>query len=236
MHAHLPENAGEPIVTSRRQRDVYIRLRNSILDRSLTPGTKLPEDELAEIYSVSRTIIRAALQSLARDRLVTLRPNRGAAVAMPNSREAREVFEARALVEPHVATLAATLATADEVEGLRQHLVEEHTLMHSGDDGEAVMQSARFHVGIAAISKQIILLEFVRDLCSRSSLIISLYQRRRSAICDVDAHVALVDAIEARNTKLSARLMTEHLDHLIASLDFERRTDGKSNLAELLAR
>src|SRR3982751_2740043 len=90
---------------------VYLGLRDAILTHSLSPGTKLPEDELGEVYSVSRTIVRSALQSLAHDRLVTLEPNRGAFVAQPTKTEAREVFEARALIEPKVAGLAAQVAT-----------------------------------------------------------------------------------------------------------------------------
>jgi DNA-binding GntR family transcriptional regulator len=51
----------------------------------------------------------------------------------------------------------------------------------------------------------------VRDLCSRSSLIISLYWRRRDTICESHAHTALVDAIAKRQPKDAAELMTSHL-------------------------
>ncbi|TJW69282.1 MAG: GntR family transcriptional regulator, partial [Mesorhizobium sp.] len=85
---------------------VYAGLRDAIVSHRLAPGTKLPEDELASIYSVSRAVIRAALQALSHDRLARLEPNRGAFVAQPTKQEAREVFEARALIEPKVAALA----------------------------------------------------------------------------------------------------------------------------------
>src|SRR5215470_2033872 len=82
---------------------VYYSLRDAIVSHRLAPGTKLPEDELASIYSVSRTVIRAALQALAHDRLVRLEPNRGAFVAQPSQTEAREIFEMRMLVEARAA-------------------------------------------------------------------------------------------------------------------------------------
>src|SRR5262247_47523 len=87
----------------RRWPEVYDALRDAILSHRLAPGTKLPEDELASIYSVGRSVVRSALQALAHDRLVRLEPNRGAFVAQPSKREAREIFEARALLEPRVA-------------------------------------------------------------------------------------------------------------------------------------
>src|SRR4051812_1024159 len=54
---------------------VYAGLRDAIVSHRLAPGTKLPEDELASIYSVSRAVIRAALQALSHDRLARLEPN-----------------------------------------------------------------------------------------------------------------------------------------------------------------
>ena len=83
---------------------------------------KLPEDELASIYSVSRTAIRSALQALAHDRLVRLEPNRGAFVAHPSKQEAREIFDARMLIEPWVAALAAAAARRVDIVRLRRQL------------------------------------------------------------------------------------------------------------------
>src|SRR3990167_1344156 len=60
---------------------IHSAVRAAILDRRLQPGARLPEDELASIYGVSRTIVRSALQALAHDRVVTIEPNRGAQVA-----------------------------------------------------------------------------------------------------------------------------------------------------------
>ena len=204
---------------------VYDGVRAAILDHSLAAGTKLPEDELCSIYAVSRTVVRAALQALAHDRLVTLELNRGAFVAKPTRLEAREVFEARALVEPKVAALAAEIATAPDVARLRHHLDEEHRALHEGQDGDAVVLSAQFHVAIAEIAGQSILTDIVRDLCSRSSLIISLYWRRRDTICESHAHHALVEAIGRNQPRDAAELMTSHLVDLLSGLDLSDRQD-----------
>jgi len=64
----------------------------AIHEHRIAPGTKLGEDELGEIYGVSRTVVRAALQSLSHIQLVEIRRNRGAFVARPSLKEAREVF------------------------------------------------------------------------------------------------------------------------------------------------
>ena len=84
---------------------------NAILEHRLRPGTQLVEERLAAVFGVSRTKIRQAIARLAHDGIVTVFPNRGAFVTSPGRDEAREVFEARRLIEPGlVRRLAATTA------------------------------------------------------------------------------------------------------------------------------
>ncbi|KAB0264224.1 GntR family transcriptional regulator [Microvirga brassicacearum] len=213
---------------------VYTALKEAILSHRLVPGTKLPEDELATIYSVSRTIVRSALQGLAHDRLVKIEPNRGAFVAQPSKKEAREVFEARALIEPRVAALAAEIAKPADVAGLRRHLEDEHEAVRTGNDSKAIILSARFHVAVATIADHSILTEFVTDLVSRSSLIIALYWRRHETTCESHAHHQLVDAIADHQPQKASDLMNSHLVDLLAGLDLTLSDTKPKSLAEML--
>jgi DNA-binding GntR family transcriptional regulator len=228
-----PEKESEKPVS--RWAGVYQRVREAIISRRLMPGTKLPEDELATIYAVSRTVVRAALQALAHDRLVRLEPNRGAFVAHPSRKEARDVFEARALIESEVAALAALKATANDIALLRRHLDSEHQALHAGRDNEAILLSARFHVRVAEIADQSALTNIVRDLVSHSSLIITLYWSRRDTTCQSDAHHDLVDAIEAHRPDEASRLMKSHLTDLMSGLDLTRGDKKLDRLADILS-
>ena len=213
---------------------VYAGLRDAIVSHRLAPGTKLPEDELASIYSVSRSVIRAALQALSHDRLARLEPNRGAFVAQPTRQEAREVFEARALIEPRVAALAADAAKPADIKLLRLHLEQEHEALHAGRDSDAIMLSAKFHIGIAEIAGHSILTGFVKDLLSRSSLIIALYWRRRDTTCESHAHHALVDAIEKHDAQDASDLMKSHLVDLLSGLDLTFGEKKPESLSDIL--
>ncbi len=213
---------------------VYEGLREAVVRHSLLPGTKLPEDELASIYAVSRAVVRSALQALAHDRLVRLEPNRGAFVAEPSPEEAREVFEARALIEPEVAALASKVATAKQIKSLRQHLEEEHDALHAGRDSDAIKLSALFHSYLAEIAGHSILTSFVCELLPRSSLIIALYWQRRETTCQCDAHHALVDAIEKHQADKAAALMKSHILDLLAGLDLNRIEKEQKRLADIL--
>lgn len=213
---------------------IYSALLAAILDHRLMPGTRLPEDEIGALFGASRTIVRAALQALAHERVVVIQPNRGAQVAQPTVEEARQVFEARSLLEPRIAALAATHATPDDVARLRAHHAEEEAAIRGGDQRRAIALSARFHNMIAEIADQTILEGFVRELMSRSSLVVALYWRRRDATCERHAHHELLDAIAAGQPERAADLMRSHLVDLFSGLDLRQRVITETGLADIL--
>ncbi|WIV52438.1 GntR family transcriptional regulator (plasmid) [Marivivens sp. LCG002] len=209
-------------------------LELAIHEHRLAPGTKLGEDELGEIYGVSRTIVRAALQSLAHQRLVELRRNKGAFVAQPKIKEAREVFEARALLEPRTAHSAALRITDAQIAALQAHIDAEHEAIHKGDHGRALYLSGQFHIEIAKIADQETIAAFIQQLISRSSLIIALYWQRRSALCESNAHHALMKAFIARDGDRAQELMNSHLVDLMTSLDLRNITATPTTLRDAL--
>lgn len=211
-------------------------LATAIHEHRLSPGQKLSEDEVGEIFGVSRTIVRAALQGLAHEQLLTIEPNRGAFVAKPTIREAREVFEARSLLEPRTAHSAATRATAADIRALRRHVDEEHAALDAGETGRALRLSGQFHNEIARIADQTTIASFIAQLISRSSLIIALYWRRRNAICESHAHDELVRALERNDPKLAEDLMKSHLLDLVSNLDLNDRASQPLSLREALSR
>lgn len=217
-----------------RASEIAERLTQAIHAHRLVPGVKLSEDEVSGIFDVSRTTTRAALQILAHAQLIDLQPNRGAFVASPSVREAREVFEARALVEPRTARSAAARATPADVVRLRRHLDREHAAMHRGEPSEALVLSGGFHVLIAEIADQDTLLAFIRQLVSRSSLVIALYWRRPSAMCESHAHDALAAALQDGDGDQAETLMKSHLVDLLSLLDLQNPHSPRISLREAL--
>src|SRR5205807_1365563 len=94
-------------------------ITTAIVERRLMPGTRLVEQQIANVFEVSRTVVRQALNQLSRDRLVTLEPARGACVATPSIDEARQVFQVRRLIEGGMVRQLAAQITDRQVEQLR---------------------------------------------------------------------------------------------------------------------
>ncbi len=222
----------QPTQTLSSSEAVADTLRRAILEHRLSPGSKISEDEVGELFGVSRTIVRAALQSLAHQQLVVLKRNRGAYVADPGVREAREVFEARALLEPRTAHSAAIRATPKDIATLRAHCDAEHAALDSGDMGRAVYLSGLFHQAIAEIADQTTIATFISSLVSRSSLIVALYWQKRRSLCESNAHHALIEAMEQNDGPRAEELMKSHLLDLVSDLDLRKRVASPKSLKE----
>lgn len=219
---------------SARAATVYRALLAAILDHRLAPGTRLPEDEIGAVYGASRTIVRSALEALSHEGVVHIEPNRGAMVAHPTVAEARSVFEARLLIEPRVAAAAALRASPPAIAALRAEVEAEHAALHAGDHRRAIMLSGAFHNSIAEIAGQPVFAGFVRELVARSSLIISLYWRRKEATCATPAHGALIAALAAGDAAAASAAMDAHIADLVTGLDLVERQAVPASLTALL--
>ena len=200
--------------------EVHERIWSAIMDHSLPPETRLVEGELCEIFGLGRTRLRQVLQRLAHERVVTLMRNRGAMVSKPSVREAREVFAARRVIEAHVVETFIKTATRKDVKRLQDHLAREDEAWRSSNRRAMLKLSGEFHLLLAEAAGNRILLELLRDLVSRSSLIIAVYLAPGASPCPPDAHRQLTDALERRE-RGAIKLMTQHLDHLCEDLMLE---------------
>jgi len=200
--------------------EVYEQIWSAIIDNSLPPETRLVEERLCEIFGVGRTRLRQVLQRLAHERVVTLMPNRGAMVSKPSVLEAREVFNARRVVE--AGTVAAFVESASRVDYKRvqDHVMREQSAWRQGDRRSSLKLSGEFHLLIADCAGNQILSGILRDLVSRSSLIIAVYQTRASPCCPPDEHREIATALE-RGQMHAVHLMSQHLDRVLADLRLE---------------
>ncbi|MCY0153756.1 GntR family transcriptional regulator [Hoeflea alexandrii] len=213
---------------------VVVGLQRAIFEHKIAPGTKLSEDEVGEIFGVSRTIVRSALQALAHSQLVSIEKNRGAFIASPTPKEAHEVFEARGLIEPRVAAMAAKRMTDQMLEILASHIEDEHAATASGDKGRALSLSGGYHLKIAEIAGHEVFTDFIRALISRSSLIIALYWRRADTTCESHSHHALMKAFEHRDPAAAEEIMRSHIVDLHSGLNLSDVNRSPLSLADAL--
>ncbi len=201
-------------------------IRDAIVERRLAPGTKLSESDVGNLFNVSRTLARAALQALSYEGLVSVEKNRGAFVAYPSPEEAGQIFAARRLVEPGILRSAAERITPVQLRQLRQLLVEEGRLMSErGQPARRaeIKASGDFHLMLASISGNLIMQRFMEELVARSSLVIALYGQSSVSSCGHSEHGDIIDALERKDVETACHLMLHHIAHIEADLDLRER-------------
>lgn len=208
----------------------------AIAERRLMPGTKLTEAKLCDIFKVSRTLVRQALNQLSRDHLVTLLPDRGAFVSEPSIEEAQQVFEVRTMLELAIVRELSKEITPSQIKQLKLHLAAEHKALRSKNIAERTRLLGEFHGVLANMQSNKVLREILSDLLLRSSLIALMYQSSQSAEESHAEHEQLVKALEKRDTAAVTRLMKQHLHHVERNLQLENQApDLKTALAGSLA-
>jgi DNA-binding GntR family transcriptional regulator len=216
-------SAGSEAGTAGPTQRIVDSITTAIIERRLMPGTKLAEQQIADIFGVSRTLVRQALNQLSRDRLVTLEPARGAFVAKPSVQEARQVFEVRAMLEAAMVRQLCAVVTDTQIAELRQHIKAEAMAVARTDVSGRTRLLADFHVLLARMLGNQVLAELLGDLLTRSSLIALMYQSPHSAEHSQQEHVAIVDALEKRDVRAAVRLLESHLGNVERNLRLSPR-------------
>jgi DNA-binding GntR family transcriptional regulator len=155
---------------------VYDAIYAAVIDHRLPPGARLREEELAQTFAVSRTLVRQALHRLAQDGVVVLRPNRGAQVPEPTRAEGAHVFDARRVVECEVVRRLAGSLEKAQVAGLKRLVDAEERATAAGDHREAIRLSGAFHVELARLSGNPLFVRMLEELLPTTSLLMALYK------------------------------------------------------------
>ena len=215
---------------------IYRSISDAIIEHRLKPGARLREDALAEVFGVSRTGIRKILQRLALEQLVTLTPRRGASVTRPTADEARDVFDARQMVECGLMQAVARRITSEDVRELRDIAQREHAALRAGEQSTAIKLSAAFHVRLARISGNATLADFVERLCLRSSLILAVYGNPGHLGCESHDHDDLIGYLEAGSGERATAFMGRHLKAIEASLSIVEEAEEAPDLHSIFGR
>ena len=216
-----------PIKSTRIYEEIVRQVKAMIAEGRLKAGDRLPpERDLAEKFVVSRTSVREALRALESLGLVEIRPGEGTfvrqvsidalveplALLMVSQREGiGELFEARRLLEPSLAALAATRATPEEIQEMERILEEQAKEIGAGRTGLA--QDAQFHsaIGAAAHNRAITrIAHAIMDLLTQSREE-SLNTPGRPTRSHED-HRRVLAAISRRDADGARKAMQDHIE------------------------
>ncbi len=195
---------------------VYAALHERIVEGELVRGTKLRQEALAEELGVSRTPLREALRRLAAEGLVQFHPNRGAHVSDVKVEDVRAAYEARLIVEPGAARLAATRRPAGQLAALRGAVDAQR---ESADQLSSYAASRAFHLALVRASENEYLIRLAETLWV-PGLAQAIYgkqvERPELLAADLAEHERIARAVEAGDVELAEALTRQHIHSALA--------------------
>jgi GntR family transcriptional repressor for pyruvate dehydrogenase complex len=214
-----------------------------VQSEKLQPGDRLPSvKELSERFSVATPTMREALRLLEMAGNLDIRHGSGIYVRQPETRVmvtnpyARQLdtqtilnlLQARLLIEPPVAELAAVHATAKDLDGLDALLADTSQYLSGQESADAVLGVAnmRFHRGIADSAGNSVVADVVFSLTEvhikEQMAVLDLYNNR---VRDHEQHQLILNALMKRDVREARQLMFEHIDEVITVVK-EKLRDG----------
>lgn len=222
----MPPLVLEPVKSTRIYTEIVRQINGLIAEGKLKSGDRLPpERDLAEKLVVSRASVREALRALESRGLVEIRAGEGAfvrdvsvdalieplaLVILPHREAVGELFEARRLLEPAIAALAARRAAEEDIARMEAIVEEQRREVSAGRTGLA--QDAAFHTALAESAHNRAITRVVNTLMDL------LTQSREEALQvpgrasrSWQDHRRILDAIRSRDEMGAHRAVLHHL-------------------------
>jgi DNA-binding GntR family transcriptional regulator len=190
---------------------VYEIIRDGILQGAFAPGERLRQDELAAAIGVSRIPVRSALMQLDAEGLIDFHSYRGALVTDVSIDDMREIYEIRALVEPHALRKAMRTMTPERLEQL-ERLARE---LNDIEDGVRFLERRiGFFTELYSGGEQPLMVELIGRLRMRSGRY--WLERDLEYVLEPSerAHVQILGFLERGDAEGGARWLQGHLEHL----------------------
>ena len=214
----------------------YEWLKEQIFTGRLAPGERLSIDEVAGQLRVSRTPVRDALHRLSFEGLAVLTARSGTAVARLSIDGVRDVYEARRVVEPAIAAVAATKATPGALQELQrvqeawEHLDPAAIYSRFAVHSRYAELDVRFHQIVADMVGNRPLSRLVGQLAVQRQVAPSLFgSGYRGPARRVKEHRAILAALTRRDGSGAADAMRTHLERSQSELlEFLEQSAGEA--------
>jgi GntR family transcriptional regulator of vanillate catabolism len=202
-----------------------LSLREMLVQGHFRPGERIREVPLAAELKVSRIPLHLALERLAHEGFLEIRPTRGFVVQRFSTEDIYDAIELRGLLEGSAARLAAErFKNISELSSLQatSHeiltLVRGHKKLTMETFNLYIDLNARFHSGLLDLSRSRMLRRAIQQACSLPFASPSAFLKRQYISSDLwelflisaDQHCGIVDAIANRDSMRAEILTREH--------------------------
>jgi DNA-binding GntR family transcriptional regulator len=190
----------------------YKQIKEKIVTIEMKPGAVIREVELMKDLELGRTPIREALKRLQSENLVIATPRRGMFVSDVAITDLTQIYEIRVELEALCARLAADRINSKQLIEMKT-LADQLRTVDKTDFGQIMDLDCRFHELLYQAANNKFLsdeLDHLHNLSLRIWYMALAYTRPEDI--DVDAHIEILSAIEARDSLHAETRMRKHIE------------------------
>ncbi len=191
---------------------IYESIKKMILRGELKGGDRIPEENLAREFEVSRTPIREAIRRLDEYGIIKLIPRSYAEVVTVTEQEAKDVIQVRKELEILSIRLFAEIAKKGDTHKLKQLSMLCKKEFNKNNTGNAFEVDSLFHLEIARKSDNNVLYETLERLDAKIQLIRLKYCISNDKIkSNLNTHDEMIKAIESNDVNTAVKLIEKHI-------------------------
>jgi len=189
----------------------YTQIKGKIITAEMPPGSVINEAQLMDEFALGRTPIREAIKQLQTENLVMVTPRKGMYVADIAVTDLLQIFEVRIELESFSTRLAVDRITEHEIADL-QKLAKAYQEADLSNKEVLIKLDGEFHALLAKATHNKFLIKEIEHYYNLSLRIwyIALNYANPDDI-DVDAHIEILEAIQARDAEKAGLRMRKHI-------------------------
>ncbi|XEC96535.1 GntR family transcriptional regulator [Paenibacillus tarimensis] len=191
--------------------NVYTALKKDILDGTLGPGERLIVLDIAGKYQISQAPVREALERLKQEGLIVGQPNKGSVVSDITSKEIRDIFILREMIEGFAVKESMPLLTEDDFRYLEHVLQEMDQAVKEYDSLKILEKDMEFHGFFYRKCNNSAILELWNHMKTKVMRFMAISNRHYSTKKLVDWHKPLLEAIKSGNPAEAEAKVIEHM-------------------------
>jgi DNA-binding GntR family transcriptional regulator len=192
--------------------EVVGRIREMLLEGEIPPGARIPERDICDKLSISRTPLREALKVLAAEGLVLLLPNRGSRAAKLTDKDVHDLYEVSQGIEAFAGELACQRISDAQVEAIAGIHAAMAQSYRAGDLANYYRCNRQIHEAIVAAADNPVLSSFYESVNSRIRGVryLTPFTPTRWANAMLQ-HDAILNALQRRDGFVLAHILSTHL-------------------------
>lgn len=198
-----------------KQQLAYQQIKQDILNNTYPEGTVMVERKLCEIYNVSRSPIRNALQQLTHEGLLSFIPGKGTVVASFTTEDILEVYDLIELLQDYAIKSCISKQNELVVNALEMALDNMKTSLEADDIFHFTRWDQKFHQLLVSYSGNKRLKTVYDQLdCQQMLFISTILDDRELAARSLKEHTEILNAIREHNSTQAHQTLQQHYQHI----------------------